>query len=178
MTFQAVGSPLRDLEFVASQQMTRTDIAVMFKLPPNYLGGSSGDSLTYATVESNQIQFALHAIAPWTSVIASALTADPSIFPQNVYEAEFVLDGMLRADATARSNYYKTMADIGAMTPNEIRRLENLPPIDGGDVPAIPTTQRISVTEPAPPGSDLPAPPPPPAPELPQTNGQSVVARK
>jgi HK97 family phage portal protein len=178
MTFQAVGSPLRDLEFVASQQMTRTDIAVMFKLPPNYLGGSSGDSLTYATVESNQIQFALHAIAPWTSVIASALTADPSIFPQNVYEAEFVLDGMLRADATARGNYYKTMADIGAMTPNEIRRLENLPPIDGGDVPAIPTTQRISVTEPTPPGADLPTPPPPPAPELPQTNGQSVVARK
>jgi HK97 family phage portal protein len=30
---RTVGSPLKDLEFVAAQQMTRTDIAVMFKLP-------------------------------------------------------------------------------------------------------------------------------------------------
>jgi phage portal protein BeeE len=56
--FHTVGNPMKDMEFVAAQQMSRTDIAVMFKLPPNYLGGSSGDSLTYATVESNQIQFA------------------------------------------------------------------------------------------------------------------------
>jgi HK97 family phage portal protein len=97
-----VGSPMKDLQFVEAQQMSRTDIAVMFKLPANYLGGSSGDSLTYATVESNQIQFALHAIAPWTNTIAKALAADPGIFPQTVYDAEFDLDVMLRADAGAR----------------------------------------------------------------------------
>lgn len=158
--FKIVGSPLRDLEFVAAQQMSRTDIAVMFKLPPNYLGGASGDSLTYATVESNQIQFALHAISPWTNVIASALTSDPGIFPQNVFDCEFVVDGMLRADAGARAAYYKTMTDIQAMTPNEIRRLENLPPIPGGDEVKIPTAERISVAEPQAPGVEPPTPPP------------------
>lgn len=136
MKFNRVGSPLKDLEFVAAQQISRTDIAAMFKLPPNYLGGSSGDSLTYATVESNQIQFALHAISPWTNVIASALTADSGIFPQNVYDAEFVLDGMLKADAAARAGFYQTMSTIGAMTVNEIRRRENLPPVPGGDTAA------------------------------------------
>jgi HK97 family phage portal protein len=160
VTFKPVGSPLKDLEFVAAQQMSRTDIAVMFKLPPNYLGGASGDSLTYATVESNQIQFALHAISPWTNVIASAITSDPGIFPQNVFNAEFVIDGMLRADAGARSSYYKTMMDIGAMTPNEVRRLENLPPLPGGDAPQVPTTERISVAEPQAPGTEPPTPPP------------------
>lgn len=160
--FASVGSPMRDLEFVAAQQMSRTDIAVMFKLPPNYLGGSSGDSLTYATVESNQLQFALHAISPWTNVIASALTADPSIFPQNVYQAEFVIDGMLRADAGARAAYYKTMADIRAITPNEIRRLENLPPLPDGDVPALPIQERVTLSEPVAPGTL----PPPPEPDL------------
>jgi HK97 family phage portal protein len=152
--FRTVGSPMKDMEFVAAQQMSRTDIASMFHLPPNYLGGSSGDSLTYATVESNQIQFALHAIAPWTNTIAKAITADPSIFPQTVYDAEFVLDGMLRADAAARAAYYKAMADVGAMTPNEMRRLENLPPLPDGDVVGIPTAERISVKE------DAPAPTP------------------
>jgi hypothetical protein len=57
------------------------------------------------------------------------------------------LDGMLRADAGARSAYYKAMTDVGAMTPNEIRRLENLPPMPGGDEIGIPTQERISVKE-------------------------------
>jgi HK97 family phage portal protein len=157
--FVTVGSPLKDLEFVAAQQLSRTDIASIFKLPPNYLGGSTGDSLTYATVESNQLQFALHAIAPVTNTITSALTADPSIFPQNIYDCEFVLEGMLRADAQARAGYYKTMAEIKAITPNEIRRLENMAPIAGGD--------KIQ--------ADPPAPPPPsqlPVESQPVPNGQ------
>lgn len=145
-TFKTVGSPLKDIMFVEAQQMSRTDIAVMFKLPPNYLGGASGDSLTYATVESNQIQFALHAIAPWTNTIAKALAADPGIFPQNAaYDAEFDIDCMLRADAGARADFYQKMAGIRAMTRNEIRRREDLPPVPGGDTfDDVPTTERIT----------------------------------
>jgi HK97 family phage portal protein len=157
----SVGSPLKDLQFVESQQMSRTDIAVMFKLPPNYLGGTSGDSLTYATVESNQLQFALHAIAPITNAIAKALTTDSGIFPQSIYSAEFSIDAMLRADTGARAAYYKTMTEVQAITPNEIRHLENLPPLDGGDEVKAPTAERISVAEPQAPGTPPPTPPPP-----------------
>jgi HK97 family phage portal protein len=156
MEFKLIGSSMKDLELVTAQQLTRTDIAVMFKLPPNYLGGSSGDSLTYATVESNQIQFAQHAISPWTNVIASALSQDPEIFPQTSYMAEFALEGMLRADAAARSSFYEKMSGIGAMTVNEIRKLENLPPIEGGDEPRLPGTERISVADPAPQATEAP----------------------
>jgi HK97 family phage portal protein len=66
-----VGSPLRDLEFVASQNMTRTDIAVMFHLPPNKLGGSTGEGLTYSTVEMNQTAIAVDAIAPLVKTIST-----------------------------------------------------------------------------------------------------------
>jgi phage portal protein BeeE len=45
MDYVQIGSAMSDLQFVESQNLTRTDIAVMFKLPPNLLGGSSGDSL-------------------------------------------------------------------------------------------------------------------------------------
>jgi HK97 family phage portal protein len=144
--FHTVGSPLKDIQIVEAAQLTRTEIASMFHLPPNYLGGSSGDSLTYATVESNQIQFALHAIAPMTNTIARALAADPGIFPQNnAYDAEFDIDRMLRADAGARADYYQKMAGIRAMTRNEIRRREDLPPVPGGDTfDDVPTTERIT----------------------------------
>lgn len=133
-----LSSPLQDLQFVENQQLTRTDIAVMFKLPPNYLGGSSGDSLTYSTVEMNQLHFALHAIAPWTNTIAKALTNDPGIMPQSVHYCEFVLEAMMRGDTKSRGEYYKALSDVGAIKPSEIRKLENLPPMDGIDDEAEP----------------------------------------
>lgn len=126
-----IGSPLKDLEFVAAQNMTRTDIAVMFNLPPNVLGGSTGDSLTYATVEANQQAIAVNAVAPVTATIEDALSQDPSILPQNVMSAEFVLEAMMRADATSRAAFYKALSEVKAITADEIRKRESMPPLTG-----------------------------------------------
>jgi HK97 family phage portal protein len=122
-----VGSPMKDLEFVAAQNMTATQIAVMFNLPPNKLGGSSGDALTYATVEMNQTAIAIDAIAPVAHTIAQAVSQDPSLLPQNVFSAEFVLDAMMRADAKSRGDFYTALTGVKAITPDEIRKRENMP---------------------------------------------------
>ncbi len=124
---------LVDLAFEEAQQRSRTEIAVMFRLPPSFLGGTTGDSLTYATVESNMIQFVQHTIAPWTNMIAVALAGDPGLFPFQSWFPEFVLEGLLRADSKARAEFYKTLTEVGAILPNEIRGRENLAPLDGGD---------------------------------------------
>jgi HK97 family phage portal protein len=156
MQIKQIGSPLRDLMFVEAQQLTRTDIATMFGLPPSYLGGSTGDSLTYATVEGNQIQFATHAIAPRTVTIAKALTWDPGILPQNIFDCEFTLEALMRGDATSRGAFYKAMSEVKAITPNEIRQRENMPPIEGGD-------KSPAKAEPVPPQLALPGMPTVPA---------------
>lgn len=159
--YKPLSSPLRDLQFVESQNVSRTDIAVMFKLPPNLLGGSSGDSLTYATLESNQTQIAMHAIAPITNTIAEAVSQDPAILPQNIFEAEFVLEGMLRADSSGRSSFYKTMHEIGALTADEIRAKENMP--------ALTEAQKKDLSPPAPAA-------PPIAPQNGQLNLEAAMA--
>ncbi|MGQ5491112.1 phage portal protein, partial [Thauera sp. ZXT1-4] len=43
---------------------------------------------------------------------------------------EFNLEGLLRADSAGRARFYQQMTQIGAMTINEVRDLENLPPVD------------------------------------------------
>jgi HK97 family phage portal protein len=137
-----VGSPMKDLEFVASQNMTATQIAVMFNLPPNKLGGSSGDALTYATVEMNQTAIAIDAIAPVAHTIAQAVSQDPSLLPQNVFSAEFVLDAMMRADAKSRGEFYTALTGVKAITPDEIRKRENMP--------ALTEAQKRELNPPAP----------------------------
>ena len=49
------------------------------------------------------------------------------------YFAEFSLEGLLRADAAARSAFYASGGQNGWLTRNEIRAFENLPPMPGGD---------------------------------------------
>jgi hypothetical protein len=44
-----------------------------------------------------------------------------------------VIDGIHRGDMKSRVEYYEKMAGIKALTRNEIRALENLPPVAGGD---------------------------------------------
>lgn len=51
----------------------------------------------------------------------------------NGYSIEFNMEGLLRGDSQGRSQFYQTMTQMGAMTINEVRRLENLPPVPGGD---------------------------------------------
>lgn len=58
---------------------------------------------------------------------------------------EFNLEGLLRADSAGRARFYQQMTAIGAMTINEVRALENLPPVEGGDVPRM-QMQNVPIT--------------------------------
>ena len=51
---------------------------------------------------------------------------------------EFVVEGLLRGDSQARAEYYNQMYQVGAMSPNDIRKKENMNPIDGGDQHFVP----------------------------------------
>ena len=59
---------------------------------------------------------------------------------------EFNFEGLLRGDSAGRASFYQTMTSIGAMTINEVRALENLPRVDGGDVPRM-QMQNVPITE-------------------------------
>jgi phage portal protein BeeE len=59
---------------------------------------------------------------------------------------EFNIEGLLRGDSMGRANFYRLMTSIGAMTINEVRALENLPPVEGGDVPRM-QIQNVPITE-------------------------------
>ncbi|MDK4704321.1 phage portal protein [Rhizobium sp. CNPSo 4062] len=59
---------------------------------------------------------------------------------------EFNLDGLLRGDSSARATFYQTMTQIGAMTINEVRALENMPAVPGGDVPRM-QMQNVPINE-------------------------------
>lgn len=146
-TFKQTGMSLADMQFVEGAQLSRSDIATMFNLPASYLNASSGDSLTYATTESNQIQFAQMAVAPITNRIQKAISTDPEILPWNVMYAEFVLEGLLRADMKTRAEYWASMKTTLNLAPEYIAARENIPksaleePPESAPEPVLPTPE-------------------------------------
>jgi hypothetical protein len=73
---------------------------------------------------------------PWLRRFESAITRD--LLTDDETFAEFDVRGALRADAAGRSAFYSTMAQLGVFSVNEIRGLENLNPVDGGDIRVVP----------------------------------------
>jgi HK97 family phage portal protein len=147
--FVPITAPLEDMQFVQAAQLSKTQIANIFKLPASYIGGSTGDSLTYATVESNQIHFVRNALTPLAHNIAFSVSKCPGLFPFSSWYAEFVMEGLLRGDSKARAEVYQMLSAVKAITPDEIRERENMPPL----TPA----QREELNPPVPPALAGPA---------------------
>ena len=59
------------------------------------------------------------------------------MLPNNAF-LKFNVDGLLRGDFQTRIQGYSVASQAGFMSLNDIRRLEDLRPVDGGDVYRVP----------------------------------------
>lgn len=139
LKFEGISFPLQDLQFIEQRQFTAVEIARIFGVPASKIGAESGKSLTYRTVENDQIAFMQDAVTPTAVMIESALMADTDLFPprpdgsQTLFPA-FKLSAQLRADSKTRAEFFQTATGGRAwMRPSEVRSLEGLPPDDSID---------------------------------------------
>src|SRR5690606_29810992 len=74
----------------------------------------------------------------WLSPVEQRVTKE--LLPPGEY-AHYALQGLLRGDSSGRATFYRAMRDTGVMSANDIRALEELPPIPGpeGDTYLQPT---------------------------------------
>lgn len=128
--FNPITMPLEDAQFVEQQKLTVQKVARIFRVPPEMIGGETGDSLTYSTVEGQGIHFLTWSLNPWLVRIEQALAADSGLFSSEQRYPEFLRDAILRADAASRAAFYEKALDPvkGWMSRPEVRQLENLPP--------------------------------------------------
>jgi HK97 family phage portal protein len=145
-----------DAELGAAREWGLRDIALAFGVPP-YMLGIPGDSATYANVESRMIELRTFTLLPWIRRIESTLDAQ---LPRGT-SLKVATDATLRADTLTRYQAYSVGLTGGWLTVDEIRAMENRPPL-----PVQSTTNPAEETLPPvePPGE--PAPPEPlPTPE-------------
>ncbi len=132
-------------QFIDSRRMAVEDVARAFNIPPHLLGLPGTN--TYSSVEQNNIAYTQMTLRPLVQKLEGAFSTLLSAEPggENAF-IRFSMDGLLRGDSNSRFSAYSNGLQSGWLTVNDVRRLEDLPPVEAGDIARVPLSN-IAITD-------------------------------
>jgi HK97 family phage portal protein len=125
-----------DLELIAARELEKTNICEAMGVPGILIGDSTKVSSWGTGIEQITLGFVKYTIKPvcvrWREEMNRKLYRRAGKF------LDFELDGLLSGDSKAQGEFFKGAlggpgTGDGYMTPNEVRRIKNLPRKEGGD---------------------------------------------
>lgn len=155
MQWQQINITPEDAQMLDSRKFSGEEICRIFGVPPAMVGYGDKASNWGTGKEVDVLGFQKFTLRKRLKRIEQAVMKQlltPADRAQGI-TLEFNLEGLLRADSQGRALFYQTMTNIGVMTRNECRALENLPPIEGGDVITV-QMQDVPLTEAVKPGQE------------------------
>lgn len=135
MEWQQIGLPPEDMQFLQTRQMTRGEIASWFHIPPHMVGDTQKSTSWGSGIESQSQGFLTYTLMPWLTAWSQEVNRSllTQIDRRDLY-AEHVTQALLRGDLAARYQAYSQGRQWGWLSVNDIRELENLNAVEGGDV--------------------------------------------
>jgi len=146
--YERVGIPPEDAQFLETRQFQVPEICRWFRLPPHKI-----HDLTRSTnnnIEHQSIEYVTDTLAP--HLVNWEQEADRKLLREDekgTYFNKFNLNGLLRGDVKARGEFYAKLFTVGALSQNDIRRLEDQNDIPNGDKYYVPLNM-IDSNAPAP----------------------------
>lgn len=113
-----------DAQLDMARMWSLRDVALAFGLPA-YMLGVPADTSTYANIESRLTELREFTLLPWARRIEATLDAQ---LP-GTQSVKLNLDATLRADPSTRYTAYGQALTDGWMTVDEVRALEDMPPM-------------------------------------------------
>jgi len=127
--FKSIEVSPEESQFIQTMQINATQMATIFGVPPEMVGGETAGSLTYNTKMGDGLSLYKYTVRPWLTMIEEALS---DRMRGNV-ELRFDADDITRTDLLSRYRAYNVGVLSGFLTPNEVRVEEGFPPMAGGD---------------------------------------------
>ena len=132
LSYEAMGGSNADAQFVESQDVSVKDLARYFGIPLYKLGEGKE---SYSSNEQNAIEYVVDTLHPIVTQYEEELSYKLLTDGELTAGVKLRLNMMaeLKGDTTARAAWYKAMLEEGPLSVNEVRALEDLPDIPGGD---------------------------------------------
>lgn len=126
-----------DAQFLETRKYQRSEIAAIFRVPPHMIGDL--EKATYSNIEQQSLDFAIFTLTPylrkWEQRLSLSLLTEAE---RATYYFKFNMSGLLRGDNLSRSQAYATGQQNGWLSVNDIREMEDMNPIEKGDVYLFP----------------------------------------
>lgn len=125
-TYEALMLKPADAQWLESQQFTTTQLARLFGTPASLmLAAVEGSAMTYSNVEQDWIAFTRFTLMGYLRKIEDALT---ELTPRG-QDVKFNVDSLLRSDTKTRYEAHQIGITAGFLDEDEVRALENMPPL-------------------------------------------------
>lgn len=125
-----------DSQLLETRRWQVVDIARIFGVPPHMIGETSAATSWGSGIEQLGIGFVRWTLNRHLKPIEQELNR--KLWPRSLrYFCEFNREGLMAGDSKAEAEYFTKAlggpGNQGYMSINEVRRIKNLPPIEGGD---------------------------------------------
>lgn len=131
--FDPILMSAEDAAYIETAKLTDQQICGIFKIPPAFI--QNYDRMTWANAEQSDLVYAKHTITPIVRVMEQE--CNMKLFTQKekkTLSVKFNLNVLLRADSKTRAEFYTAMRNVGGMNGDDIRRNEDMPGYEGGDI--------------------------------------------
>ncbi|MFJ6730003.1 phage portal protein [Streptomyces sp. NPDC091281] len=145
--YKPITISVAEAQFCETQRLTATQVAAIYGIPPEKIGGETGGSYTYSSPEQRQIEFIQDALLPYLVKLENHLSGQ---LPRGQY-IKFDADALIRVDILTRHSVYEKQRLIGSSNIDEIRSKEDEPPLPdgkGADYTPLPIQAGSNITVP------------------------------
>lgn len=130
-TLRPLMIPPQQAQFIEQQRYSNQRIAAIFRVPPHLIGDVERSTSWGAGIEEQTIGFVTYSLMPHINRIERVINRHLG----KGFQFKFALQGLLRGSTEARYRAYALGRIGGWLTVNQIRALEDMPPIGpAGDV--------------------------------------------
>lgn len=121
------------MQFIESRKVSREEACGVYDVPPPVV--QILDRATFSNITEQMRSLYRDTMAPRLGMFESDIDTQlrPDFDPQGNQYAEFLLDEVLRGAFEQRAAANQAAIFSGQRTPNEARKQDNLPPLEGGD---------------------------------------------
>lgn len=126
LKYRTISITPEESQFLATREFARSEIAMFFGIPPHMIGDTSKATSWGSGIEQLGIGFVKYTLLPWLRCMEA--TYSRVLLPRGQF-MRFNVNGLLRGDTLSRYNSYTQARNAGWLNVNEIRGLEDMPPI-------------------------------------------------
>jgi len=135
--YERMSDDAAQAQLVEAKKFAVEEVARIFKIQPSMLGSQVPGARAYASQEQDSVSFVTITLRPLIHKLEEAFgrllrPVSPAAF------LRFNMEGLLRGDIQSRYAAYSQGVQAGFLSINDIRRLEDLRNVDGGDVMRVP----------------------------------------